>query len=498
MKKYLRDALIQNMRGVLDLLYTINHDLVIKTKKARTDIAFYFSQALNKPFVRPDVLQLTVTTRCNLRCKTCNIYEHSSKPEEELSINEMKPIIRQAYFWGIPTLSILGGEPLLRSDIIPLIEYAKKFGMEVQITTNATLITKELADKLVDLGVDSVSMSLDGSTAELHDKIRGIKGTFSRAVHGIKTLVYAKQHKKSKKPWVSVGFTLENENCSDLNNFLKFAKRIGVNSITYMPYVQDISNMKLKSDSDLLWIPAEKIGKLKSDLKKIDSFDLKDFVYKPKSFYLIPSYFQRELKPHEWKCFVGFMRFNVAPDGNVMMCGDVVGNVREEKNIISIWESKKAQAARINAINCTNPCIQDCLSRPDSDSISKIAASVLEYTSSIPLEEAREMRSLIIKDIREYENAVFSRIMENKKSGTGPEEKEQKRLIDCLTETKFAIDELSYEDSKCSKNGKSRRTVEENEARAKLRKNERELLTLKKSKGYKFIIKPISRLFSEK
>ncbi len=486
------------MCEVFELLSAINPELAIKTKKARTDIAFYFSQALNKPFVRPDVLQLTVTTRCNLRCKTCNIYEHSSKPEEELSINEMKSIIRQAYLWGIPTLSILGGEPLLRSDIIPLIEYAKHFGMEVQITTNATLINKELADKLVDLGLDSVSMSLDGSTAELHDKIRGIKGTFSRAVHGIKTLVYAKQRKKSKKPWVSVGFTLENENCSDLSNFLKFAKRIGVNSITCMPYVQDISNMKLKSDSDPLWIPAEKIGKLKSDLKKIDSFDSRDFVYKPKNFYLIPSYFQRELKPHEWKCFVGFMRFNVAPDGNVMMCGDVIGNVREEKNIISIWESKKAQAARINAVNCTNPCLQDCLSRPDSDSISRIAASVLEYASSLPPEAAKEMRSLIINDIQEYENAVFSRIMENKKSGHSLEEREQKRLTDCLTETNFAIDELSYEEGQCSKKGRSRLTAEEREARAKLRKNEHELLMLKKSKGYKFIIKPVSHILSRK
>ncbi len=89
-------------------------------------------------------------------------------------------IIDQIAAFANPILVLSGGEPLYRSDIFQLAKYATDKGLRVALATNGTLVTKEVARKIVDAGVKRVSISLDGADAETHDSFRGIPGAFER------------------------------------------------------------------------------------------------------------------------------------------------------------------------------------------------------------------------------------------------------------------------------------------------------------------------------
>ena len=77
-----------------------------------------------------------------------------------------------------------GGEPLTRPDLTDLIRHAVRRGMRAVISTNGTLITKDKAAELKDLGLSYVGISLDGMK-ELHDRFRGVSGTFEKALTGV-------------------------------------------------------------------------------------------------------------------------------------------------------------------------------------------------------------------------------------------------------------------------------------------------------------------------
>lgn len=126
-----------------------------------------------------------VTTACNLHCRHC--HASGGKPSaEELTTEEGKMLLDQiAAVKEFRMLVLTGGEPLVRKDIIELIEYASALGLEIAIATNGTLITPELARRLKKAGVCDVAIGLDAATPSLHDYIRGVDGCFDRTMQGI-------------------------------------------------------------------------------------------------------------------------------------------------------------------------------------------------------------------------------------------------------------------------------------------------------------------------
>jgi MoaA/NifB/PqqE/SkfB family radical SAM enzyme len=117
----------------------------------------------------------------------------SSLPSHLLQFaKDKKPIVvwnctRQCNLasFGCPVLLFSGGEPFARKDILELAYYAAKKGLRVVFSTNGTLITKELARRLKEIGTAYVGVSLDG-TELVHDNFRGVRGSFKRAILGIR------------------------------------------------------------------------------------------------------------------------------------------------------------------------------------------------------------------------------------------------------------------------------------------------------------------------
>ncbi|MGV8074219.1 MAG: 12,18-didecarboxysiroheme deacetylase [Syntrophobacteraceae bacterium] len=130
------------------------------------------------------VVVWNVTRRCNLKCIHCYAQARDRLFPDELTTAEGMRVLDDLAEFGSPVVLFSGGEPLMRSDLMELAEYAVEKGMRAVISTNGTLITPYVAQRLKAIGLSYVGISLDGME-EVNDRFRGVKGSFRRALDGI-------------------------------------------------------------------------------------------------------------------------------------------------------------------------------------------------------------------------------------------------------------------------------------------------------------------------
>ena len=131
------------------------------------------------------VVVWNVTRRCNLKCLHCYAQATAGPAPDELSHQAALDLLRDLKDFGTPVVLFSGGEPLLRPDLLELVDRAAAHGMRAVISTNGTLISRDLAWRLKDLGLSYVGISLDG-TAAIHDRFRGQPGSFAAAMAGVR------------------------------------------------------------------------------------------------------------------------------------------------------------------------------------------------------------------------------------------------------------------------------------------------------------------------
>jgi Fe-coproporphyrin III synthase len=131
------------------------------------------------------VVVWNVTRRCNLHCIHCYSSSQDISYTDELTTREGKNVLDDLAQFGSPVILFSGGEPLLRPDLLELAQYAVDKGLRAVISTNGTLITKEMAGKLREIGLSYVGVSLDGLEAT-HDRFRGKQGAYRAAMEGIR------------------------------------------------------------------------------------------------------------------------------------------------------------------------------------------------------------------------------------------------------------------------------------------------------------------------
>src|SRR6202162_572459 len=133
----------------------------------------------------PMLVYWEMTQACGLACKHCRAEAMPTAHPLELNTEESKRFLNQLVGFGdpLPHLILTGGDPLSRKDIYPLIDFACGLGLEASITPSATPeLTGDATTRLKQHGIQSLGLSLDGSSAEKHDAIRAIPGTFDRTV----------------------------------------------------------------------------------------------------------------------------------------------------------------------------------------------------------------------------------------------------------------------------------------------------------------------------
>lgn len=161
-----------------------------------------------------------VTGRCNLRCRHCYLEAGSDGQVQELTTDEGCNLIRELGEMKIPVLLFSGGEPLLRPDLWELAEYARSQGLRIVLSTNGTLITPAVAERIKDSGFAYVGVSLDGGQ-KVHDAFRGVEGSFEKALEGLHNV----QELGLK---TGIRFTVNKNNYKDLPLVLDLIKSEGV------------------------------------------------------------------------------------------------------------------------------------------------------------------------------------------------------------------------------------------------------------------------------
>ena len=163
------------------------------------------------------VVVWNMTRRCNLKCVHCYAKSEDISYDNELTHEQSLAMIDDLADFGVPVLLFSGGEPLVHPRLIEYAQYAVSKGMRAVISTNGTLITKEKAKNLKEIGLSYVGISLDG-LEETHDKFRGVKGSFQRAMRAIENC---------QEAGIKVGlrFTINKRNVKDIDGIFDLLEK---------------------------------------------------------------------------------------------------------------------------------------------------------------------------------------------------------------------------------------------------------------------------------
>jgi len=173
---------------------------------------------------KPRLIFWELTKGCNLRCIHCRASATELSSPDDLSTQAARDIIDQIAEVSAPILVLSGGEPLYRTDIFQLARYGTDKGLRVALATNGTLVTKHVAQMIVDSGVRRVAISLDGADALTHDSFRGIPGAFDAAIAGFRNL-------KNLGMSVQINTTIARHNAHQLPLVLELAKSLGADAL---------------------------------------------------------------------------------------------------------------------------------------------------------------------------------------------------------------------------------------------------------------------------
>jgi len=171
------------------------------------------------------VVVWNTTKTCNLKCAHCYMESDSQKYQGEMTTEEAKRFIDELAEFKSPVLLFSGGEPLIRPDFFELAEYTVAKGLRATLSTNGTLITPEVAQRIKDIGISYVGISLDG-LADVNDKFRGKEGAFKAAMQGIQNCVAVDQR-------VGLRFTINHHNIQELDKIFDFIEAENIDRVCF-------------------------------------------------------------------------------------------------------------------------------------------------------------------------------------------------------------------------------------------------------------------------
>jgi radical SAM protein with 4Fe4S-binding SPASM domain len=209
---------------------------------------------------KPNRCVIELTYSCNLRCATCIVWtaDYASsrmRTQPCLNMQELKTVQCSLARCGIKRITYLGGEPFLRKELLPLAAHARSRGISAAVVTNGTCVSRATARNVVDKQpFDIVIFSLDGPPA-VHDRIRGIPGTFQRAAAAIRDIQKFKKTAKAKFPRIFIYVTVSSINTPSLESMLDTARELDAQAIRFIS-ASCLDSALIKKTNALFTVPA--------------------------------------------------------------------------------------------------------------------------------------------------------------------------------------------------------------------------------------------------
>jgi MoaA/NifB/PqqE/SkfB family radical SAM enzyme len=256
------------------------------------------------------------------------------------SFNFLSKILKEAGKMGVEMVDLTGGgEPFIRKDIIQVMKLVKEKGMKGTITTNSTLIRKSQIEEIVDMEWDEVKFSLDGSSPEINDYIRG-KGTFNQVLKKVKTFQDVKKKKPSSNPVLRLCFTITKTNFMDIPNYIKLARKLKINDITFSTLFEWETNKEF-------WLEKKRkkeiIQTFKKGIKVAKEMDVKT------NLQPIARFGVWEHSPPKF-CFAPWYMLFINANREAMVCCTLASlyqnKLGEVKSLKEVWFGEKMKAFR--------------------------------------------------------------------------------------------------------------------------------------------------------
>jgi MoaA/NifB/PqqE/SkfB family radical SAM enzyme len=191
---------------------------IVTTQKDGNDLSSNAPQRFSAVGTASPVIIWNVCGHCNMTCPHCYAVATKAPSAKDLSPEEGLRLIDDLAENGIKVIIFSGGEPLLRPDLLELIQHAKSRGLFPQLSTNGVFITESKAAELADAGIGYVGISIDGLPS-FNDAYRGLEGGHDLALRGLRN---------SKQAGMRTGLriTLTARNADHLNPMLKAAREV--------------------------------------------------------------------------------------------------------------------------------------------------------------------------------------------------------------------------------------------------------------------------------
>ena len=296
-----------------------------------------------------------------LRCKMCNIWKINDP--DEISIEGWKRFIRdlrdrtdKAFM-----INFSGGEPLLKTGILDLVNFCSLQNFTTYIGTNGYLIDKDIALQIADSGLSTIGLSLDSCCEDVHDSLRGVDGVYRRVMQAIDNL----DRFCGNRLRIVISAIIMEENLDDIVQLAKWVSlEDRLSGITFQAVMQPFSepldaDWQKKEKYSFLWpqdsgkvrgvidelirLKTETEHKILNPLSQLQGFNI---------YYKNPEKFS-----NEGKCKIAGRAVDIEARGTVKLCFNMsaVGNIKDD-NLEDILNSGKAIETAERMINCTEKC----------------------------------------------------------------------------------------------------------------------------------------------
>lgn len=177
-------------------------------------------------------LDIESTNACNLKCPFCTFSIADKETPGKMDWEIYRRIIDEGREYDLPSIKLsVRGEPLLHPRVVEMVEYAKRNGIiDVYFNTNGVLLTKEVSEKLIEAGLDRISISFEGTTKEVYETNR-VGARYEDVLKNIETLIHCKDKNRASSPRIRIQSVLISGMEEKLDDYVNFWKEKGVDEV---------------------------------------------------------------------------------------------------------------------------------------------------------------------------------------------------------------------------------------------------------------------------
>lgn len=187
-----------------------------------------------------------LTWQCNLRCVMCllwrkpNIKGRTARSLDPETVRQSLCVLAKQ---GLQKVHFSGGEVLLYPYFEDVVTHARELGLQVNITSNGTRLSKDVARFLVDRRVHTVTVSLDGPDPKIHDRIRGVPGAFVATMKGL-SFLQARKKKKGRGPKLAVNTVVSRKTMGALPDMFGLIEALDADAWRILPMDTEIKSLR--------------------------------------------------------------------------------------------------------------------------------------------------------------------------------------------------------------------------------------------------------------